>query len=171
MSQQGPKEGVSTAHSVPSRFRRLEVDECRHLANLEAIPFRHGGRLSIVRRACVDVEGDAWCVINTNLHGPRTDICYRIPGPKNNWLARLSDRSTLNELSSIIFAHETKDQKRCDYIHYLSKEMPDGEEPGMSLIIECIGGSGNKNTEILPTEVYDVIDLQDWGVGFKFLVG
>ncbi|CEI69329.1 hypothetical protein FVEN_g3929 [Fusarium venenatum] len=144
-----PNEGSPSSSSISYSSCS---DDCRHLAHIEAIPIRHGGRLRLVRRARVAFTEDTWHVINWNCGGPDIDICYRVPGHKNTWIARLStddNGKMMLELLRLIESRCTDKQKVYDRNHYIGYDEEDGED-AMSIIIELFEGTGEGSiTEVL----------------------
>ncbi|CEF87302.1 hypothetical protein FGSG_12825 [Fusarium graminearum PH-1] len=114
-----------------------DPDECRHLGHIEAIPYGHNRNVRIIRRARVAIEEDNWFVMNWNFYGPKVDICYRIPGPKNTWIARISSRVNEGELLRIVGHHSSQEQQRWDRVHYITSESHMGED-AVSFIVECV---------------------------------
>ncbi|KAL6913714.1 hypothetical protein FSST1_011474 [Fusarium sambucinum] len=160
-------EGSSSSRSLD----RYPPDECGHLAHLEAIPIRHGGRLRLVRRARVAFTEDTWHVINWNCSGPDIDICYRVPGNKNTWIARFSTNDNgrmMLELLRLIESHCTDKQKFYDQTHYIGYDEEDGED-AMSIIIDLFEGTGEGSiTEVLTGP--EKIPLLQTKLGFGIMV-
>ncbi|KAG4275979.1 hypothetical protein FPRO04_08098 [Fusarium proliferatum] len=66
-------------------------------------PVLSSRRLTQVSRACIIASGGFY-VVNCDTTGPQVNICWRVPGPRNIWLARLSaspDGSNTNRPPSI----------------------------------------------------------------------
>ncbi|QGI80037.1 hypothetical protein CEK25_006766 [Fusarium fujikuroi] len=67
-------------------------------------PVLSSRRLTQVSRACIIASGGFY-VVNCDTTGPQVNICWRVPGPRNIWLARLAaspDGSNTNRPPSIV---------------------------------------------------------------------
>ncbi|RBR23133.1 uncharacterized protein FIESC28_04128 [Fusarium coffeatum] len=137
-----PNRSISRSHSISSqdswdRYQR---------GHIEAIPINHGGILKIVMTACVEVYRDGdWGIKNCNYHGPERDICFRVPGPGNNWIASITDPRAMNELRNIIRSGDTKGY---EYHWYSTTDYDDdGDNISQEFIIESYL-EGNKKERV-----------------------
>nr|CEG04899.1 unnamed protein product [Fusarium clavum] len=124
MSQQdSSSDGSITPSSTrPGNGRDCVIKgrNCRHLGHLEAIPINLGGTLQRVSRACVGYVNTMWSVITSNEHGPKWNICFKLPGPGNNWIAQtVVDSGAREELMRLIRANEPKDSQYKYHTYYL----------------------------------------------------
>ncbi|CAG7557907.1 unnamed protein product [Fusarium equiseti] len=119
---------VSPSNSISSE----DSWDLHHLGHVEAIPIKHGGILKVVLRACVEHVAGSWVVLNLNHHGPDDDICFRIPGSGNNWIACITDHRAMDELRDIIRSDDTKGYK----YHWYSKIKQVGDTVYQNFIIE-----------------------------------
>ncbi|KAH7191855.1 uncharacterized protein B0J16DRAFT_410624 [Fusarium flagelliforme] len=122
---------VSPSNSISSE----DSWDLHHLGHVEAIPINHGGILKVVVRACVEMYRDGdWTVHNCNYHGPERDICFRIPGSGNNWIASITNPRAMDELRGIIRSGDTKGYE----YHWYSTEDhdDDGDNISQEFIIE-----------------------------------
>ncbi|KAM0303980.1 hypothetical protein HYE67_004065 [Fusarium culmorum] len=113
-----------------------DPDQWHHIAQIEAIPFSHKNIVRIVSHAHVIVDRDIWFVCVRKFFNLKVNFCYRIPGPKNTWIARISSPANEVELIRIVGHHLPQEQKRYDRVHYITSESLGGKE-AISLIIEC----------------------------------
>nr|CEG04898.1 unnamed protein product [Fusarium clavum] len=134
-------ENMSTSSSTSENQWPIHGRDCHHLGHLEAIPIQRNGTLKLIFKASIDTAGEEWGIRNANCHGPYHDICFKIPGPGNNWIAAITEPAAMVELAEIMKAHDTKGYgyylySRLD--HYRSKKVqevifesfPEGEEEG-----------------------------------------
>ncbi|OBS21630.1 hypothetical protein FPOA_07966 [Fusarium poae] len=152
-------EGSPSSSSSDDRYL---ADECRHLAHLEAIPIRHGGHLRLIRRARVSLSQGTWYVTTWNNGGPDIDICYRVPGSKNNWIARFSrvgSSEKMSELLSLVASYFTEEQKSYDQKHYINHEEVEGED-ATSIIIESFKGTSEGQVTLVMTGPEEIPALQ-----------
>ncbi|PTD04508.1 hypothetical protein FCULG_00001253 [Fusarium culmorum] len=115
-----------------------DPDQWHHIAQIEAIPFSHKNIVRIVSHAHVIVDRDIWFVCVRKFFNLKVNFCYRIPGPKNTWIARISSPANEVELIRIVGHHLPQEQKRYDRVHYITSESLGGKE-AISLIIESTG--------------------------------
>ncbi|CAG7557908.1 unnamed protein product [Fusarium equiseti] len=81
--------------------------DCHYLGHLEAIPINLGGTLHLVFKACVGYNDTEWNVFTSNDHGPVWDICFKLPCPGNNWIAKITIGSgSITELLRLVVAGE-----------------------------------------------------------------
>lgn len=138
MSQQDSSSDDSISPSS-DRFegppeRLVKGRHCHHLGHLEAIPINFGGTLRRVSKACVGYSDTEWRILNSNSHGPKNNICFKLPCPGNNWIATiqlLSDSSA--ELLKLVQASEPKGSKY-NYHRYIT--LTYGERVNESHIFE-----------------------------------
>ncbi|KAF5990278.1 hypothetical protein FBULB1_105 [Fusarium bulbicola] len=67
-------------------------------------PVLSSRNLTQVSRACI-IASNGFYVVNCDTEGPQVNICWRVPGPRNIWLARLAasqDGSDTGNSPSII---------------------------------------------------------------------
>ncbi|KAJ0157801.1 hypothetical protein HZ326_20654 [Fusarium oxysporum f. sp. albedinis] len=66
-------------------------DDCQFAS--KRYPAANLRRLSLtqVARACI-IASNGFYVVNCDTSGPQVNICWRVPGPRNIWLARLAVR-------------------------------------------------------------------------------
>ncbi|KAH7250308.1 uncharacterized protein BKA55DRAFT_377377 [Fusarium redolens] len=51
---------------------------------------RQGGHITVIDKARIVATDRGFRVVNCDPSGPQVDICWRIPGQRNIWLARLA---------------------------------------------------------------------------------
>ncbi|KAJ4024569.1 hypothetical protein NW766_000807 [Fusarium irregulare] len=146
MSQQDSSSdgSVSTSHSHsqsedPPVWSTSEFEDssnwvmapdCPRLGHLEAIL----STSELVSEACVRYDETGWWVRNSNGHGPKYDICFKLPCPGNNWIARLAVGSdSWPELLKLVKANEPKGVK---YKYHRYETTTYGETITESLIFE-----------------------------------
>ena len=122
MSQQDSSSDSESDESISSSSPRLRLADilnlsikgrdCRYISHLEAIPVNHGGTLPIVFKACVDYNNTEWQVFTSNYWGPACNICFKLPCPGNNWIAKIAVGSdSRSELSKLVKASAPKGVK------------------------------------------------------------
>jgi len=152
---------VSPSNSISSE----DSWDLNHLGHVEAIPIKHGGILKVVLRACVEIYRDGdWTVHNCNYHGPERDICFRIPGSGNNWIASITRPKAIDELRDLVQSHDTKGY---EYHWYNTEDHDDdGDNISQELIIESYLESDEK--ERVP-EGPEMIETLEERMGFMLI--
>ncbi|KAH7191856.1 uncharacterized protein B0J16DRAFT_379744 [Fusarium flagelliforme] len=138
--------------------------DCHHLGHLEAIPIKRSGNLKLIFKGSIEPVDEEWGICNANYHGPCTDICFKIPGPGNNWIAALVEHGSMDELVEIVQAHDTKGYKYHWYTrfdHYRTK-------PVQEVIVESYS-EGDKR-ERVPEGPGMIATLAERITGFAALV-
>ncbi|KAH7191857.1 uncharacterized protein B0J16DRAFT_379745 [Fusarium flagelliforme] len=138
MSQQ---DSSSDGSITPSSTRSDDPPElfvkgphCRYLGHLEAIPINLGGTLQRVFKACVGYIDTMWSVMTSNDHGPKYDICFKLPSPGNNWIGQtVVDSGAREELMRLIRANEPKGSQ---YKYHTYYSLHDGRKTTESFIFE-----------------------------------
>lgn len=136
MSQQDSSSNPEPDESISSSIPRVQLADilnlnikgrdCRYISHLEAIPVNHGGTLQIVFKAGVDYNNTEWQVFTSNYWGPDCDICFKLPCPGNNWIAKIAVGSdSRSELLKLVKASAPKGFKykyhRYGKVHYGDK--------------------------------------------------
>ena len=133
-------ENISLFSSTSEDQGPIHGLDCHHLGHTEAIPITRNGILKLISKASI-TAGEEWGIRNANHHGPYHDICFKIPGPGNNWIAAITEPAAMVELVGMMQAQNTKGYEYYLYSrfdHYRSKEVQEvifesflrGEEEG-----------------------------------------
>lgn len=108
-------------------------------------------------------DGD-WTVHNCNYHGPERDICFRIPGSGNNWIASITHLRAMNELRGII---QSRDTKGYEYHWYSTVDHDDdGDNISQEYIIESYL-EGEKKERV--PEGPEMIETLEERIGFMLI--
>ncbi|KAF5632744.1 hypothetical protein F52700_6281 [Fusarium sp. NRRL 52700] len=96
--QQGPQGNQDDQDDQP---QRSQIPPAIYDGSAPVLSSRN---LTQVSRACI-VAANGFYVVNCDTSGPQVNICWRVPGPRNIWLARLAaspDGSDTGHTPSII---------------------------------------------------------------------
>ncbi|SCO82466.1 uncharacterized protein FRV6_06679 [Fusarium oxysporum] len=83
---------VNIVDGLP-RTGLVVFDDCRKNGTSKRYPAANLRRLGLtqIARACI-IASNGFYVVNCDTSGPQFNICWRVPGPRNIWLARLAAR-------------------------------------------------------------------------------
>lgn len=135
---------------------------------------RGSNHITVIDKAHVVVTDYGFRVVNCDPSGPQVDICWRIPGHRNIWLARVGYAGgSRKKLRTLIQAQAPPDLPLLSYL-----ESPLDEEKALSLI-ECSFGDRNYEEfeggigQVVPGDSLNFEFLSALGrmVGFEVMQG
>ncbi|KAJ4136489.1 hypothetical protein NW768_004103 [Fusarium equiseti] len=122
----------SQSEDPPEWF--IKGRHCHHLGHLEAIPINLGGTLQLVLIADVGYNDTQWCVFTNNAYGPKYDICFKLSGPGNNWIAQtVVGSGSSEELFQLV---QTSEPKGSTYRYHIHVTLTHGVRVTESYIFE-----------------------------------
>ncbi|KAF4340176.1 hypothetical protein FBEOM_5873 [Fusarium beomiforme] len=88
-------------------------------------PIIYGWSLRRVERACIVSAARGFFVVNCDPGGPQINVCWRVPGPRNIWLARLPlfGGESFGELGDLLRPEAPSGDARCSILASPSCEM------------------------------------------------
>jgi len=123
---------------------------------------KRDGTLKIVFNACVEHVAGSWGIRNSNYYGPKNNICFKLPGPGNNWIASISEAKAMEELDDIVDKH---DNKGYEY-HWYTTLMLEEDRRSRDFIVESY--LEGEDRERVPEGRQMILTLKE-RLGFKFL--
>lgn len=106
-------------------------------------------------------DGD-WGITNCNQHGPKRDVCFKIPSPGNKWIASITNPKALLELRDLVWSHNTKDYE----YHWYIRVDHDGRNMSREFIVESYLESEKKGRV---SEGPDMIETLEERLGFMLI--